>query len=97
METGEMIEPKAMQDYQCNIDLLGKIKHPMCVKKVIAELEDGREIKAELMRPEGLVAYRIEYKEGPCRTMCDILDKEIQSQGCYNGRVDRITLKDIQS
>ena len=78
-----------------NPDLSNRIKHPKCVDRIVAELSDGREVEVGLTRPQDLVAYRIEYKIGPCREGCESLLPEIQAKGCYNGRVDRVKLSDL--
>jgi hypothetical protein len=76
-------------------DLWNRVKHPECVERIVAELSDGKEVDAEYTRPDGLVAYRIEYKQGPCREGCSSLLPEIQKKGCYAGRVDRVELSDL--
>ena len=76
------------------IDLGQWVKHPECVDRIVAELKDGKEVRAGIRRPAGLVAYRIEYKEGPCREECPSLHPEIQEVGCYAGRVTRIHATD---
>lgn len=78
-----------------NFDLFKRIKHPECVKRVVAELSDGTETDAGIERPEGIVAYRIEYRKGKCKEECDSLLPEIQANGCYAGRVDRVELSDL--
>ncbi len=87
-----------------NCDLGVHIKHPECVDRIVAELSDGTEIEAGLLRPEGLTAYRIEYKVGPCMDNCPRVEAlaekhgmtDYAEKGCYNGRVDRVTLEEIE-
>ena len=76
-------------------DLWNRIKHPECVEKIVAELSDGREVDAGFSRPQDLVAYRTEYKCGPCHEGCSSLLPEIQAKGCYAGRVDRVELSNL--
>ena len=65
-------------------DLHNIVKHPECVERVVAKLDSGEEVDASgIIRPDGLVAYRIEYKQGPCREGCNVLLPEIQEKGCY--------------
>lgn len=86
-----------------NLDLRNRIKHPQCVDKVVAELSDGTEIEAGFTRPKNLVAYRIEYKVGPCMDNCPrVIDLMVRfgvidyaEKGCYNGRIDRVKLSDL--
>lgn len=85
------------------IDLWNRVKHPECVEKIVAELSDGTEIGAGFTRPKNLVAYRIEYKVGPCMDNCQrVIDLWVRSgitdyaeKGCYNGRIDRVELSNL--
>lgn len=84
-------------------DLGTRVKHPECVKRIVAELSNGTEIEDVSTRPEGLVAYRIEYKVGPCMQNCERVEAlakrygitDYAAKGCYNGRVDRVELTTI--
>ena len=78
-------------------------KHPECVERIVAELEDGTEVDfTGFSKPKGLVAYRIEYKKGPCMDDCPRVKElakdgfaDYAEKGCYNGRVDRVEVSEF--
>ena len=77
-----------------NADLIDKIQDAPCVERVVAELSDGTEIEAGLTRPDGLVAYRVEYRDDTTHNKSIQLAKAINYRG--QKRTERFELADLE-